>query len=64
MSALGFNCGKGRAYSEPARLRDQFTGRKRPKEWEVCLLKTGVAHLTAALTDAPVNWACDAHHHA
>jgi hypothetical protein len=31
---------------------------------EVCLLKTGVAHLTAALTDAPVNWACDAHHHA
>ena len=34
MSALGFNCGKGRAYSEPARLRDQFTGRKRPKEWK------------------------------
>jgi hypothetical protein len=26
-----FNCGKGRAYSEPAGLRDQFTGRKRPK---------------------------------
>jgi len=32
MSALGFNCGKRRAYSEPARLRDQFTGRKRPKD--------------------------------
>jgi hypothetical protein len=31
---------------------------------EVCLLKTGVAHLAAALTDAPANWACDAHHHA
>jgi hypothetical protein len=31
MSALGFNCGKGRAYSDPARLRDQFTGRKRRK---------------------------------
>jgi hypothetical protein len=27
-----FNCGKGQAYSEPARLRDQFTGRKRPKD--------------------------------
>ena len=26
MSALGFNRGKGRADSEPARLRDQFTG--------------------------------------
>ena len=24
MSALGFNCGKGRTYSEPARLRDQL----------------------------------------
>jgi hypothetical protein len=32
MSALGLNCGKRRAYSEPARLRDQFTGRKRPKD--------------------------------
>jgi hypothetical protein len=31
---------------------------------EVCLLKNGVVHLTAALTDAPVNWACDAHHYA
>ena len=31
---------------------------------EVCLLKTGVAHLAAALTDEPANWACDAHHHA
>jgi hypothetical protein len=31
---------------------------------EVCLLKTGVVHLTAALTDASANWACDAHHHA
>jgi hypothetical protein len=26
MSALGFNRWKGRADSEPARLRDQFTG--------------------------------------
>src|SRR5258707_15463690 len=32
MSALGLNCGKRRAYPEPARLRDQFTGRKRPKD--------------------------------
>src|ERR1700737_1458933 len=32
MSASGLNCGKRRAYSEPARLRDQFTGRKRPKD--------------------------------
>jgi hypothetical protein len=29
---LGLNCGKRRAYSELARLRDQFTGRKRPKD--------------------------------
>ena len=29
-----FSCGKGRAYSEPARLRDQFTGRKRPNDSE------------------------------
>jgi hypothetical protein len=28
IGALGFNYGKGGAYSEPARLRDQFTGRK------------------------------------
>src|ERR1700736_2096799 len=32
MSASGLNCGKRRAYSKPARLRDQFTGRKRPKD--------------------------------
>src|SRR6267378_2030682 len=32
MSALGLNCGKRRTYFEPARLRDQFTGRKRPKD--------------------------------
>jgi hypothetical protein len=63
MSALGFNCGKGRAYSEPARLRDQIP-EGIPERVEVCLLKTGLAHLTAALADAPANWACDAHHHA
>ena len=34
MSALGFNCGKGQAYSEPVGLRDQFTGRKRPKDFD------------------------------
>ena len=49
MSALGFNCGKGRAYSEPARLRDQFTGSKR---LEAYLLKAAVVHLTAAVADA------------
>src|SRR5271165_1021039 len=32
MSALGLNCGKRRTYSEPTRLRDQFTRRKRPKD--------------------------------
>jgi hypothetical protein len=31
---LGFNCGKGRGYSEPACLRDQFTRRKRPKDFD------------------------------
>jgi hypothetical protein len=133
--------GKRRPYSEPARLRDQFTGRKRPKdsdrpqpesqnktqniamktpayfetnlrrasapflpyedrdiinnplnyteileksgqslspcvevnghiladvngdEVEAYLLEAGVLHLTAAVADAPANWACDAHHH-
>jgi hypothetical protein len=55
MSALGFNYGKGRAYSEPARLRDQFTGSKR---LEAYLLKAAVVHLTAAVGDA-ANWACD-----
>ena len=122
-----FNCGKGQAYSEPARLRDQFTGRKRPKDsdrpqpenqnktqnigmktpkitaisryhkqsvllhrdarkeraepFALCrgqrphagrcqrgrsgslLLEAGALHLTAAVADAPANWACDAHHH-
>src|ERR1700751_5107504 len=29
-----FKCGKGRAHSEPTRLRDQFIGRKRPKDSE------------------------------
>ena len=47
MSALGSNCGKRRAYSEPARLRDQFTGRKiltdlnqKTKTKNHCLLET------------------------
>jgi hypothetical protein len=29
---LGFELWERRTYSEPARLRDQFTGRKRPKD--------------------------------
>ena len=115
-ASLGLNRGKRRAYSEPARLRGQFTGRKRPRdsdraqpenqnktqkhrgenaknhceiaitinnpfnctemleksgrslspcvevngdEVEAYLLEAGVLHLT----DAPANWACDAHHH-
>src|SRR2546422_9199249 len=31
ISALGFKRGKGRADSEPARLRDRFTGGRKPK---------------------------------
>jgi hypothetical protein len=62
MSALGFNCGKGRAYSEPARFARPIY-KEETERVEVCLLKTGVVHLTAALSDAPANWACDAHHH-
>jgi monothiol glutaredoxin len=30
---------------------------------EAYLLEAGVLHLTAAVADAPANWACDAHHH-
>ena len=30
---------------------------------EANLLKAAVVHLTAAVADAPANWACDAHHH-
>jgi hypothetical protein len=26
-------------------------------------VEAGVLHLTAAVADAPANWACDAHHH-
>jgi hypothetical protein len=32
-------------------------------EVEAYLLEAGVLHLTAAVADAPANWACDAHHH-
>jgi hypothetical protein len=69
MSALGLNCGKRRAYSEPARLRDQFTERKRPKDSDrprpenqnktqniAYRLEAGVLHLTAVVADAPANW--------
>jgi nitrite reductase (NADH) small subunit len=62
MSALGFNCGKGRTYSEPARFARPIY-KEETERVEVCLLKTGVVHLTAALSDAPANCACDAHHH-
>ena len=32
-------------------------------EVEVYLLEAGGLPLTAAVADAPANWACDAHHH-
>jgi hypothetical protein len=30
---------------------------------EAYLLKAGVLHFTAAVADAPTDWASDAHHH-
>jgi hypothetical protein len=30
---------------------------------EAYLLEAGALHLTAAVANAPANWACDAHHH-
>jgi hypothetical protein len=32
-------------------------------EVEAYLLEAGGLHLTAAVADAPANWACDVHHH-
>src|SRR5206468_10945906 len=93
---LGFQLWEGRVYSGLARLRDQFTGRKRAKDsdrphqpaagarafppfWKNYNLpydiinnpfnytekleRAGALHFAADVTDAPTNWACDAHHH-
>src|ERR1700736_5906440 len=49
MSASGLNCGKRRTYSEPARLRDQFTGRNRPKDFDPTSTRKPKQKITACL---------------
>jgi hypothetical protein len=53
----------GRAFRLVSRSTGTCLADVNGDEVEAYLLEAGVLHLTAAVADAPANWACDAHHH-
>ena len=53
----------GRSLSPCVEVNGHMLADVNGDEVEAYLLEAGVLHLTAAVADAPANWACDAHHH-
>ena len=53
----------GRSLSPCGEVNGHMLADVNGDEVEAYLLEAGVLDLTAAVADAPANWACDAHHH-